>query len=89
MKDYRPHAILLNIIIPGVEDSDMCRQIKATDEISDIPLIVLSTGTTVKATIKDLCADEVVSKPFEKSSNFKKIGLFYQPGKIIKIKRFW
>jgi DNA-binding response OmpR family regulator len=62
---YKPDAILLDIIMPGVEDTGICKTIKETKNMNHIPLIVLSTHPVVSATIKELCADEVISKPFD------------------------
>ncbi|MDB5012164.1 MAG: hypothetical protein JWQ25_366, partial [Daejeonella sp.] len=60
-----PQVILFDIIVPGVEDSDICRLIKITEKTKHVPVIVLSTNPKVTATIKDVCADEVISKPFD------------------------
>ena len=62
---YDPQVILLDIIVPGVEDSDICKRIKISDKTKHVPVIVLSTNPKVTATIKDVCADEVISKPFD------------------------
>jgi len=62
---YKPDAILLDIIIPGVEGTEICKTIKSTETTKHIPLIVLSTHPTVAASIKEICADEVISKPFD------------------------
>lgn len=62
---YKPDAILLDIIIPEVESSEICRTIKSTESIKHIPLIVLSTHPEIIAQIKEICADEVISKPFD------------------------
>ena len=62
---YSPNAILLDIIVPGIEDTEICQAIKSAKGINHIPLIVLSTHPAVTATIKEICADEVISKPFD------------------------
>jgi DNA-binding response OmpR family regulator len=62
---FKPDAILLDVIVPGVEGTEVCRMIKSKKDLTHIPLIVLSTHPIVTATIKELCADEVVSKPFD------------------------
>ena len=62
---YKPDAILLDIIVPGVEDSEICQVIKKTKNINHIPLVVLTTHPVVTASIKEICADEVISKPFD------------------------
>ena len=62
---FRPQAILLDIIVPGVEGTDVCKTIKSSSNTKHIPVIVISTSPQVTATIKEVCADEVISKPFD------------------------
>lgn len=62
--NLQPDAILLDIVQPTVEGTELCRQIKEAEGTSHIPVIVLSTHPHVKK-VKDVCADEVVSKPFD------------------------
>jgi two-component system phosphate regulon response regulator PhoB/two-component system alkaline phosphatase synthesis response regulator PhoP len=65
IEEYDPQVILFDIVVPGVEDSDICRLIKTSKTTKHVPVIVLSTNPKVTATIKDVCADEVISKPFD------------------------
>jgi len=62
--DLKPVVIILDIIQVTREGTELCRLIKKTKEIMHIPIIVLSTHPKAN-TIKDICADEVVSKPFD------------------------
>lgn len=64
--NYKPDAILLDIIRPTVEGTELCRNIKAAETTKHIPVIVLSTHNKA-ASIKDVCADEVINKPFDVS----------------------
>ena len=61
---FNPDAILLDIIKPTLEGTELCRQIKAAEDTSHIPVIVLSTHTQIHQ-VKEVCADEVVEKPFD------------------------
>ena len=65
IESYKPDAIILDIIVPGVQDTEICKAIKSKKNINHIPLIVISTHPVVAATIKEVCADEVISKPFD------------------------
>jgi DNA-binding response OmpR family regulator len=49
---FNPDAILLDIVQPTLEGTELCRQIKAAEGTSHIP-------------VKEVCADEVVEKPFD------------------------
>jgi DNA-binding response OmpR family regulator len=62
--DLQPDAILLDIVKPTVEGTELCRRIKEAEGTSHIPIIVLSTHPHIKK-VKDVCADEVVPKPFD------------------------
>lgn len=62
--DFQPDAILLDIVRPTVEGTELCRQIKAAEQTSHIPVIVLSTHPQIQK-VKEVCADEVVPKPFD------------------------
>ena len=61
---FNPDAILLDIIQPSDQGTELCRQIKAADKIKHIPVIVLSTHTNA-ASMKEVCADDILSKPFD------------------------
>lgn len=64
IRDFQPDIILLDIISPTKEGTALCKTIKAAEESSHIPVIVLSTHPKVEV-VKEICADEVVPKPFD------------------------
>ncbi len=59
-----PDAVLLDIIRPTPEGTELCRAIKEAEGISHIPVIALSTHSKAD-TLKEICADEVIKKPFD------------------------
>lgn len=61
----RPDAILLDVIKPSDEGAELCKALKAKESTRDIPLIVLSTHMKITETIKEVCADDVLAKPFD------------------------
>lgn len=61
---FQPDAILLDIVKPTVEGTELCRQIKEAEGTSHIPVIVLSTHTQIHK-VKEVCADETIEKPFD------------------------
>lgn len=61
---FVPDVILLDIIRPTVEGTELCRAIKAAEGTAHIPVIVLSTHPKAEVT-KEICADDVVPKPFD------------------------
>lgn len=62
--DVKPAAIILDIIAVTEAGTRLCRLIRETKLIKDIPVIVLSTHPRASQ-VKDICADDVVLKPFD------------------------
>ena len=60
----QPDAIILDILRPSLEGTELCRQLNETTTTSHIPVIVLSTHPEIQK-VKEICADEVVTKPFD------------------------
>lgn len=65
IEHYKPNVILLDIIRPTDEGAELCRTLKADSRTKHIPVIVMSTHSKVAETIKSVCADEIVPKPFD------------------------
>ena len=61
---FVPDAILLDIVMPTLKGTELCREIKAAEGTKHIPVIVLSTHPQIQK-VKEVCADEVVEKPFD------------------------
>ena len=60
----KPDVILLDIIKPTEQGTELCRAIKALETTRHIPVIVLSTHVKIEDT-KQICADAVIKKPFD------------------------
>ncbi len=61
---YRPHIILLDLMLPGIDGYQVCREIRTT---SQVPIIMLSAKGEVfdKVLGFGLGADDYVIKPFD------------------------
>ncbi len=59
-----PDLIILDLMLPGMDGTDVCREIR---KVSDVPIIMLTakTDTFDKVIGLELGADDYVSKPFE------------------------
>ncbi|PKP32926.1 MAG: hypothetical protein CVT99_02680 [Bacteroidetes bacterium HGW-Bacteroidetes-16] len=67
-KKEHPDVILLDIMMPGMDGFETCRQLKSDPELNNIPIILLSSiGHKTENRIKGLetGADAVMSKPFD------------------------
>ena len=61
---YRPDLILLDLMRPGRDGVDVCRDIRA---ISDIPIVMLTAKSDTRDVVEGLeaGADDYVAKPFK------------------------
>lgn len=59
-----PDIIILDLMLPGMDGNDICREIR---KVSDVPIIMLTarTDTLDKIIGLELGADDYVPKPFE------------------------
>lgn len=62
--DYQPDLVLLDLMLPGIDGYEVCRQIRRT---SKIPIIMLSAKGEIfdKVLGLELGADDYVIKPFD------------------------
>jgi DNA-binding response OmpR family regulator len=75
IEQYKPHVIILDIIRPTEKGTELCRTLKADKRTKHIPVVVMSTHSKVAETIKSVCADEVLNKPFDISDLLNTIEL--------------
>jgi two-component system response regulator MtrA len=62
--DYRPDVVLLDLMLPGTDGIDVCRQIRAE---SGVPIVMLTAKTDTVDVVLGLesGADDYVVKPFK------------------------
>ena len=63
-KTYQPNLILLDLMLPGIDGYQVCREIR---HVSDVPIIMLSAkGETFDKVLGlELGADDYIIKPFD------------------------
>jgi two-component system response regulator MtrA len=63
-RDYRPDVVLLDLMLPGTDGIDVCRQIRAE---SGLPIVMLTAKTDTVDVVLGLesGADDYVAKPFK------------------------
>lgn len=63
-REYRPNLILLDLMLPGIDGYEVCRQIRKD---SNVPIIMLSAkGETFDKVLGlELGADDYIIKPFD------------------------
>ena len=63
-----PQLILLDIRMPGIDGFEVCRQLKASSETRDIPLMFISAANDVEERVAGLVqgAVDYITKPFQR-----------------------
>lgn len=71
----RPDLILLDVAMPVMNGVDMLERLKATPELADIPVIMLTSPAdhAVMSEIKTLGASSTLMKPFTAAALLEKI----------------
>lgn len=80
---YKPNMILLDLMLPGIDGYQVCREIRAK---SDVPIIMLSAKGEVfdKVLGLELGADDYILKPFDSKelvARVKAVLRRFQPAK--------
>lgn len=75
--DQQPDLILLDIMMPGIDGFEMCRQLKADNRTFSIPIIFISAKSEAvdKITGLDLGAIGYITKPFDLGELRARIGV--------------
>jgi DNA-binding response OmpR family regulator len=62
----KPHLILLDLMLPGTDGLEVCRHIRRTEGLAEIPIIMLTArgDESDKVVGLELGADDYVTKPF-------------------------
>jgi len=65
-KDVRPSLILLDLMLPGMNGLDVCKQLRQAPEAKDCPIIMLTAKGEEHDIVKglELGADDYIPKPF-------------------------
>lgn len=66
-QEFQPDAILLDVMMPGMDGYETCRRIRATPALAEIPIIMLTALDNREARISGLRAgaDDFLTKPFD------------------------
>jgi CheY-like chemotaxis protein len=67
IKESKPDLILMDIMMPVLDGVEVTRQIKATEETRDIPIVMLTAAAQSEMVERALKAgaEEYIAKPFE------------------------
>jgi len=63
-EDFRPDLMLLDVMLPDGNGLRLCHELKNDPATQHIPIIIMSAHATEDQVIKQSCADDFISKPF-------------------------
>jgi CheY-like chemotaxis protein len=64
----RPHAVLMDLMMPVVSGAEATAMIKRDPRTASIPVLAMSAGRNIVALQNDIPADDFIAKPFELST---------------------
>ncbi|TPG17122.1 response regulator [Pedococcus bigeumensis] len=78
-----PDLVLLDILMPGIDGYETCRQIRANEATSYLPVVmVTASGQEQKLRAIEAGADDFVTKPFEQAE------LLARVRSLVRVKRY-
>jgi len=74
----KPDLVLLDIMLPGIDGYEVCRQIKANELTRHIPVVMLSAKKSKEDLVKaeQVGADWYITKPFKSAMVIETIQRF-------------
>lgn len=77
MKKTTPDLVIVDLMMPGINGFDLCREIRDFSEMSNIPIIILSAKNQFydKLHAVEVGADDYITKPFDPAELEKRIQL--------------
>lgn len=73
----RPGLVLLDLLLPGIQGSEVARQLKADSATRDIPIVVFTASACdIAARARALQAADWIAKPFEPAVLLEKVRRF-------------
>lgn len=75
VKEPKPDLILLDIIMPDISGYEVCRMIKETNSLKDVPVLFTSSLTNTTDVVKgfDTGAVDYITKPFKPEEVFARV----------------
>ena len=80
----KPELIISDVVMPGMGGYEFCRQIKSTENLSSVPIILLTSLQDPHDIIKGLQAgaDNFITKPYDEKYLFFSCHRFFCLGSI-------
>lgn len=90
-RQYLPHLVLLDLMIPGINGFEVCKELKRGADTQKIPIIILTArGDEVDRVVGlELGADDYVVKPFSPRELILRIGAVLRRAPSEKVTAAW
>jgi DNA-binding response OmpR family regulator len=73
VKEISPDLILMDMLLSGANGCDACAAMKKEEDLSGIPVIIMSAHPEAHKEAKNAGADYFIAKPFEMDALIEKI----------------
>jgi two-component system, OmpR family, response regulator ResD len=75
LAEFRPHLVLLDIMMPGISGHETCRRIKFSPMSDSVRIILVSAKETIVDHVRgsDVLADDAIVKPFDHDELLAKV----------------
>ena len=76
--DFQPDVILLDIMMPGIDGYEVCREIRGNPALRNTKIIMVSAKAMVSERLEgyEAGADDYITKPFEEDELLAKVRVF-------------
>jgi len=73
MSEGKPAVILLDVLLSGEDGRELCREIKADEDMKHIPVIMFSGHPGAALKFETYGADDFIAKPFNTEALLSKL----------------
>ena len=64
LEEYVPDVILLDLMMPDVSGTEVCRHVRATKNLKEIPVVVFTAAEMMEEELQAAGADRFIAKPY-------------------------
>lgn len=65
VEEFKADLVLVDFLLPGLNGGELCLQIKRSEKLKNIPVIIYSAFPKVMLSLEDYGCNAFVSKPFD------------------------
>lgn len=73
IEEFRPHLILIDYLLTGINGGEICSRIKSSIKFGHIPIAIISAYPKVFLSLGDYKCDLFINKPFDLYSLTEKV----------------